>query len=183
MDLHEELLTYTFASWHSYTIIHCMIDAGIVTKLECMATECKLPTREFLKQGPRGSGGLLVLDHIVPRRTRGSHQIGNLRIVHNSCNAGWRKGITGSFHTDETKAVLSAKMKQAHADGKFKKIYTPERGQKLSEAFTGRPLTDETKAKISTARRGQPSAFKGKTHSPETREKLRQAALKRRRSD
>lgn len=183
MDLHEELLTYTFSAWHSYTIVHCMIDAGIITKLECMADECKLPTRAFIKQGPRGSAAIMVIDHVIPRRSNGSHKIDNLRIMHNACNAAWRKGLPGVQFSDETRAQISASVKKAHADGKFRKIYTPERNDKISKAFKGRSLSEETKQKISASRRGQSSGMKGRKHTPEAREKIRQAALRRMREE
>ena len=135
MDLHDELLTYAFSSWHSYTILHAMIDSGQITEFICQATDCKMPTREFIKKGPRGSPGLLVIDHIVPRRQNGSHHIRNLRIMHNACNAGWRKGHTGSFHTEETKERLRETSRKAHAEGRMKHIYTPERNKRVSEGI------------------------------------------------
>lgn len=147
MNLHDELLTFKFASWHSYTILHAMIDDGIIVKFTCQAPTCLLPTREFVKQGPRGTGGLLVIDHIVPRRDKGSHKIENLRIMHNSCNAGWRKGLPGTFHTDETKIVIRDKVRQAHIDGKFKKIYTPERSAKSRATYMSK--TPEERSRIS----------------------------------
>lgn len=173
ISLHDELMTFKFAGWHSYTILHAMIDAGIITEFKCQATTCLMPTREFVKAGPRGTPDLLVIDHIVPRRDKGSHKIENLRIMHNSCNAGWRKGITGSFHTDATKAVIRDKVKQAHADGKLKKIYTPERSAKISAALKGKPLSDEHRAKISQHRTGT-------TMSPETKQKISEYWRKRR---
>lgn len=166
-------MSFTFAGWHSYTILHAMIDAGTITKFECQAATCLMPTREFVKKGPRGTPDLLVIDHIIPRREKGSHKIENLRILHNSCNAGWRKGLPGVVFTEETKAQIAASMRQAHKDGKFKKIYTSERGAKISAAFKGRPLTEETRRKISEAR-------KGASMSPEAKQKISDYWRKRR---
>lgn len=183
MDLHAEIETYTFAGWQGYAIIHALIDAGRVTKIECQMPVCQRSTRDFAKSGRRGQGDLLVIDHIVQRQDGGSSRIENLRLAHLSCNSGWRKGRPGVVFTEEVKARISAKVKKAHADGKFKKTYTPERGAKISAALSGRPLTDETKAKLSAVRQGQPSGMKGHKHTPEAREKIRQAALQRRKRD
>lgn len=128
-----------------------MIDAGIITEFKCQADVCLRPTREFIKKGPRGTGDLLVIDHIVPRRDKGSHQIQNLRILHNSCNAAWRKGTTGSTHKPNTGAKISAALKQAHKDGRMKKIYTEERSRKLSIANKGKVYSPEVRKRMSDA--------------------------------
>jgi hypothetical protein len=181
MDLHAEIETYVFSSWVGYAIVHALIDAGRVLKIECQMPECRRDTRVFAKSGRRGQGDLLVIDHIVHTQDGGSNRIENLRLAHLSCNSGWRKGRPGVIFTDEAKARISAGVRKAHADGKFKKIYTPERGAKISAAFTGRPLADETKSKIRDARTGQPSGFKGRKHTPEAIEKIRQARQRRKR--
>lgn len=154
MDLHEEIETHTFSSWATYSIVHALIDAGRVTAIECQITKCKRESRKFAASGHRGQGDLLTIDHIVPRYEGGSSRIENLRLAHLSCNSGWRSGKKGKPHSQETRDRLSQVMKQAHADGKFTKIYTPERAAKISASHKNRsPMSDETRAKISKARK------------------------------
>lgn len=173
MSLHEELTTYTFASWHIHAIVHALIEVGRVIKLECMAETCARETREFAKSGHRGQGDLLTIDHIKQRGEGGSHRLENLRILHLSCNSSWRKGRPGTFHTDETKERLRQTTRQAHADGKMKKIYTPERSEKIRQAKRNNPLSEEAKRKIGDAQRGRPK-------SPEHRAKISAAFARKR---
>lgn len=159
MDLHTELETYTFAGWHSYTIIHAMIDSGQVTLLECQADPCRRQSKTFAKSGRRGQGDLLVLDHIHEQQLGGSHRLDNLRIVHLSCNSGWRRGRPGAQHSTETRQVLSDKMKELHATtDTWSHIYTEEREEKIRATKRKRygekmPVSAETRAKISASRK------------------------------
>jgi hypothetical protein len=107
-DLHTELDTYRL-NWHSLALIHAMIDAGLITTLECQRSDCLLPDVPFTKVNTRGSRTVLSLDHIVPQRHNGVHRLENLRIVHGACNYGWRGGtrFTGP-HTEEAKRRIGA---------------------------------------------------------------------------
>lgn len=53
-----------------------------------------------------------------------------------------------------------------------------ETKQKISNSHKGRSFTDDHRQKISDSRRGQPGPRKGKKASPETIERMRNAALK-----
>lgn len=50
--------------------------------------------------------------------------------------------------------------------------FSAERLEQMRQRMTGRPVTAESRAKISAANKGRPSANKGKALSPETREKI-----------
>lgn len=138
-ELHVDLLTIKLASWHDYTIIHAMIDAGQVTSIECQMHECALSTRAFAIKATRGQADAMTLDHINERRNNGSHKISNLRIVHNCCNVRRKQpDLVGRHHTPETRERLRITTCLAHADGRMKKIYTPERNAKIGLANRGK---------------------------------------------
>jgi hypothetical protein len=82
----------------------------------------------------------------------------------NICDGG--EGFTG-HHTNETKAKIAA----ASALRK----HTPESRQKLSDTKRGLPLSEDHRQAL---RKPHPGA-QGKKKSPETRERMRQAALLR----
>jgi hypothetical protein len=137
-ELYDELLTFTFVDWHLYTIVFAMIDARRVTTLECQHPQCVLETRTFAKKSGRGQRDGLVLDHIDSRANSGSHHITNLRIVHNSCNAGWRRGIIGTFMTDEARERCRESALRQHAEGRGPNYQDPSRNKKISQALKGR---------------------------------------------
>ena len=139
MNLHDEFDEYTVVSWHIRTIVHCMIDSGQVATIECQMPECRLPSRAFTKQPTaRNQPDAVSLDHIVPKREAKNDRLDNLRLSHVGCNAGWRRGITGTHHTAESRAVISERAKQQHADGRGPDYSDPARGAKISAALTGK---------------------------------------------
>jgi hypothetical protein len=78
------------------------------------------------------------------------------------------------------------------AKGNFREGYTTpeETKQKLRESMLKREQDpewlarkDEMRAKMSAAKKGKPSTFKGRKMSPESRERCRQAQLRRYRSN
>ena len=54
---------------------------------------------------------------------------------------------------------------------------TPEHIAKRAAAHVGRTHSEESKAKISAAKKGHQTGMTGKKHSPEARERMRQAHL------
>ena len=72
----------------------------------------------------------------------------------------------GKHHTDETKAVLSAKMSGENG---------PMYGR--SPTNKGVPRTDEEKARMSAAQTGENNSFFGKHHTEQAKEAIRQAHL------
>lgn len=91
----------------------------------------------------------------------------------------------GKKQSDETKKKRSESLKRAHAEGrhagmkgkKWTEHTTPEkraeRARKISEALTGKPLSEEHKKKILASGFGQ--HWRGKTRSPETIVKMAEA--------
>lgn len=136
--LHGQVDELQLVDWHIYTILHVMVCTQQIITLECHSPSCRLDTREFdptlMKSGKRG----IALDHIIMRSDNGHHQIHNLRPVHRSCNSGWRKGKLGTFHTDESRAVISDRAKQQHSDGRGPNYQDPTRNAKISEAVKER---------------------------------------------
>ena len=95
----------------------------------------------------------------------------------------------GKHHTEETRAIISAKMKGKrlgisptnkgvpHTEEARAKMSAAHKGEK--NHFFGKHHTEEAKAKISKANSGKPSPQKGKAMSEETKAKLREKALER----
>lgn len=79
--------------------------------------------------------------------------------------------MEGKTHTEETKRRIS----EAHRG----KILTDEICQKMSLSRMGHSVAEETRTKISLANMGKASPMKGKTHSGDTKRKMRMAAISR----
>lgn len=83
--------------------------------------------------------------------------------------------------------VLTDEFKFARKPRKNKGIWTLE--QRISASIAhrgigkGKKLSEETKNKLSEMRKGEQNPFFGKTHTPEVREKIRQAHLGRKQTD
>lgn len=136
-ELHEEIETYEIV-WTGRALLHALVDLGRVTELVCQHPDCILLGVAFTKKNARGARTGLTFDHIVPRREGGSHLPENLRIVHTSCNSGWRKGIVGSFLTEESREVIRQKAIQQHVDGRGPDYSDPRRSSRISEKLAGR---------------------------------------------
>jgi hypothetical protein len=125
-------------------LIHTMIDTGMITELKCQRPECLFDYADFnftftnKANDRRGNPLGPCLDHIIPRHQGGLHRIENLRLAHIGCNAGWRKGITGSFHTAVSREAVRQRAIKQHASGRGPDFTDPERNRKISEALTGR---------------------------------------------
>lgn len=146
-ELHSQVTALSIFTWHTEAIIHAMIDLDIITEIACQRDDCLYPDQPFTKSR-RGDPHLICIDHIHQRHLGGIHRVQNFRIMHLGCNAGWRKGLTGTFHTSETRALISEKVKRAHSDGKLKKIYTPARNAKISAANKGRTHSEDVRARM-----------------------------------
>lgn len=68
-------------------------------------------------------------------------------------------------HTPEWKALMSEKMRGRNTN-------TPEHIERLRQMKIGVPRSEETRAKISEARKGIPSPMRGKHHTEETKAKV-----------
>jgi len=94
------------------------------------------------------------------------------------------EGINGYIFSEETKRKMSEANKGRN-NPNFGKPLSEETKIKISEARKGKPLSEETKIKISEARKGKPlseehrrklsEAHKGKTRSEETKRKISEA--------
>lgn len=140
--LHAELDTWS-CKWHMIVILHQMIDHEMITKLECQFFECMYDSRSFkfdlLNKNGDGRGNKLgpVLDHVIPQREGGLHRIENLRLLHRGCNSSWRRGLTGSFHTDESRRKISLLTTQQHLDGRIQDYSDTVRNAKIAQAMSG----------------------------------------------
>lgn len=98
---------------------------------------------------------------------------------HAASHKGWK-------HSEESKHKISEANK-----GKKRQPFSEETKRKLSEANKGKIISEEQKEKISAAmkgkhnspntefKKGQEAWNKGKTHSEETRQKMKEAWIKR----
>jgi hypothetical protein len=93
-------------------------------------------------------------------------------ILRNKSNGG--EGKSGYIHTQETKNKISQAVK-----GKNHPLYgcspSSETRRKMSDSLKGRIITDECRAKMSESHKGRPPTygFKGKTHTEETLQNMR----------
>jgi NUMOD3 motif len=86
-------------------------------------------------------------------------------------------GISGYTHTQETKKLISDKLKGNTNNICFN--HTQETKDKISKINKGRVRSDETKKKMSIAHKGIRTSIgmTGKSHSADTKERMRQSAL------
>lgn len=80
-----------------------------------------------------------------------------------------------------TKAPLGYNLTDG-GDGTKGTPVTEGQRRKISLSLTGRKASEKTKALLSKLRQGSSNSFFGKTHSPETLEKMRQAKLGKKQS-
>jgi hypothetical protein len=104
-------------------IVHCLIDLGLVTSLECAYKDCDLPSRKFSKDSTRFQRDHLDLDHKVSRSGGGSHRPENIQIMHHRCNI--RKGASGEAKEARRQRLTEA-LRQRWQD--------PEYREKMSES-------------------------------------------------
>jgi hypothetical protein len=88
-----------------------------------------------------------------------------------------RLAISGEKHHAFGK-VLSEEHKNRISNSMRGRSFSPEHRQKLSFASRGKPKSDAHKEKIREWKKTQPPPMKGKHHSEETKQKIREAALR-----
>lgn len=118
-------------SWVRRALVHAMIDLDFVKEIKCQHSVCLYQDQPFQYER-RGDPLSLDLDHIIGQRDAGLHRVENLRITHHGCNVGWRRGLPGTFLTDDVRRAIGAKTALAHADGRMSKVYTEERNRNVS---------------------------------------------------
>ncbi len=79
--------------------------------------------------------------------------------------AATQRGVPKPKHTEEWKARMSEVMSGRNTN-------TPEHLARLAEMKRGVPRSDETRARISESRKGQPSGMAGKHHTDEAKAKI-----------
>ena len=129
-ELHDVIDTLNVSTWTTHALFHAMIDAEILTSLECQREDCLYPGESFSPVKGRGHLLRISIDHVTPKQFGGVNRIENFRIMHVGCNAGWRIGLLGTFHTIETR-------------------------QKISIALIGHKQSPETRAKRSATLKGR----------------------------
>ncbi len=77
------------------------------------------------------------------------------------------------------KFIMSDVAKKKMSDAKIGKPKSNSVKEKISNTLKGRTLSIEVKKKMSDVKIGKPSGMKGKFHSEETKEKIRQSLLNR----
>lgn len=102
--------------------------------------------------------------HILPKHLGGSNDKSNIIKVNIPLHAFLHKLLWEEHHNIKDKVAwlaLSGQITKAEAQ----------------LMLVSHPMSDETKKKLSEAKKGQPSGWKGKSPTKETREKMRQAKL------
>lgn len=107
-DLHQQLDQLNIGRWHCRTIVHAMIDAGLVIELSCQHPKCAYQGEPFDDSSVdrKNMVRILSIDHIEPRRRGGSDRLENLRIVHHGCNARWWHDFTDEERADRHTRLL-----------------------------------------------------------------------------
>ena len=146
-DIHDELDALGIVQWRVVAIVHAMIDAGAVARLECQLPECVYPhDRSFTKGSGRGHNRKgLVVDHIIPMLQGGNSRPGNLRILHAQCNV---KRSIGWKQTPEVRAKMSEARRRMWAEGRYANALAKRRpgwnaGTKRHGGKGGRGMSDE----------------------------------------
>lgn len=85
--LHTEVDTFEIG-WKNRSLLHAMIDLGLIKRVECHMEDCRYPTRELQKSKEcRSDGAFLSFDHLTPRSEGGNDRLQNLRPAHRYCNS------------------------------------------------------------------------------------------------
>ena len=89
---------------------------------------------------------------------------------------------TGTIFSEESRKKMSDSSKGRVAWNKGLKgvvIHSVESNKKRSDTLKGKVFSEERNKKISESKKGKPSGMIGKKHSEETKQKMREAFLKR----
>ena len=77
------------------------------------------------------------------------------------------------FYIQKYNTMINGYNMTIGGDGKFGWKATPETKEKIKKSNTGKVISEETKRKISEAKKGCFGTFTGKKHTEETKEKIR----------
>jgi fatty acid/phospholipid biosynthesis enzyme len=108
--------------------------------------------------------------HIIPQHMGGDNDLSNIIEVNIATHAFLHRCLYVTHGKLEDKLAYMALEKQISK-------------AEVQLALVKRPKSEETRRKISEAKKGQPSTWKGKSPSPESREKMRQAKIGKKLSD
>lgn len=89
-DLHAQVIDLNITRASTRVAVHCLIELGIVTVIECARPDCIRPTREFKTESARHPDGISI-GHVIAQHSGGSDLPSNIRLEHFGCNSGWRK--------------------------------------------------------------------------------------------
>jgi hypothetical protein len=81
------------------------------------------------------------------------------------------KSLTGYKHDEATRQRFSDAQRKAWTEGKRSRVMTDEQKKRISATLKGRPLSEETRAKM----KGRVSPTKGRKLSEETKRKISEA--------
>lgn len=94
---------------------------------------------------------------------------------------GWVRRLIAQALSDSRKGVpRSREMMRKIWAGNRGRVAPEHERQRISSGLKGIPKSPEHNAKVSAALKGRPSPMKGRSHSEETKQKMREAALARR---
>jgi len=110
------------------------------------------------------------------------------RIISQETKEKMRKALTGKTASAETREKMSKtrkgkkfteEHKQKIREANKGRIFTEEHKEKIKIARRKRITTEETKRRLSISHSGEKNSFFGKHHTEETKQKIRNALLKR----
>lgn len=110
------------------------------------------------------------------------------RIISQETKEKMRKALTGKTHSVEAREKMSKtrkgkkfteEHKQKIREANKGKTFTEEHRRRLSESRKKRIITEETKRRISVSHKGEKNSFFGRHHTEETKQKIRNALLRR----
>jgi hypothetical protein len=139
-------------------------------------------TREKLRAGATGQMKSPETRAKIAAKKKGVPLSPEHRASISEATSGENNPMYGRTQTEESKAKNSESniaYQAEHGNAMQGRKHRDESIAIMVEKATGRLHTEETRAEMSENRKGAGNSFFGKTHSEETREKLRAAAKKR----
>lgn len=123
-ELHAELdlvvPSGTKARSYVRMIGHCLIELGLVTRIECAYENCVLPSRAFVValEGEYRGRGIATIDHVTSLSDEGNDRPENLQLMHFACNSA--KGARDAFRNPLIRADVSAKLVERWKDPEYR---------------------------------------------------------------